>query len=101
MSTVYCLYTDWRDRANPPETLGVFEDEKDGLIEQGIQENYLRGLGYGEDEVRVCLDKLMLYRSEVLSKDEYELVMSALDGVPLIASQELKDKLDRILKKHM
>lgn len=58
------VYTDWRDRAEEPEIVGVYEDERDGYKAREKKECQLQSEGYDTDEeVRVWIEDIEITKS--------------------------------------
>lgn len=96
------VYTDWKDRAEEPEIIGVFESDDDGYRARSSKDDELKEEGYDTDEeVRVWIEDVDIVRDEEMSESEIELVMNALAGHPTVTSARFADKVERILRKYL
>lgn len=96
------VYTDWKDRINEPEIIGVYEDDAKGYYARQKKEEELAEENYDTDEeVRVWIEDITIQRSDTISEKEIDLVMQALSGSPVVTSAKFADKIERILKRHM
>ena len=96
------VYTDWKDRAEEPEIIGVYENDVDGYSARANKEDELKEEGYDTDEeVRVWIEDIEIKRKETVSESEIELVMNALAGQPIVASSKLADKIENILRNYL
>lgn len=93
------VYTDWQDRMEEPEIIGVYEND-DGYNAREDKEYELKEDGYDTtDDVRVWIEDVDIIRDEVITKNEIEIIMNALAGIPTLTSSKFADKVERILKK--
>lgn len=102
MAKVVVVFTDWRDRANEPEIIGVYEEDDDGYDAAKEKEKELKEENYDtEEEVRVRIEDAEIHRRDSIDGAEIDMVMRALSGSPVVSSAECADKIERILRKYL
>ena len=96
------IYTDWRDRVNEPEIIGVYEDVEAAYDAIANKEVELKNEGYDtEEEVRVCTEDVNIVRDVVITENEIELVMNALAGKSVVTTTKFVEKIEKILRNYI
>ena len=96
------VYTDWKDRVEEPEIIGVYENESVGHRAREKKEDELKEEGYDTDEeVHVWIEEIDIVRSETVTEKDIRLVMNALAGYPTTTSAKFTDKIERILRQYL
>lgn len=96
------VYTDWKDRIEEPEIVGIYENDDDGYRARSNKEDEFNEEGYDTDEeVRVWIEDIEITREETINESEIELVMNALAGHPVVTSAKFADKIEKILRNYV